>query len=86
MALNEALQKIGVESKVWFSRVQYALSESISAFLIEKANIIMLHPQQSNLLIQAAKTVDDAVVGVEVLKQWQRLKVYGISLERYLRL
>ena len=36
------------------------------------------------MLIQAAKTVDDAVVGVEILEQWQRLKVHGMSLERYL--
>lgn len=84
LALNEALQKAGVESKVRFSRVRYAPPGSISALLTEKANAAMLLPQQSNLLIRAAKTVDEAVVGVEVLEQWQRLKVHGMSLERYL--
>lgn len=44
----------------------------------------MLLPQRSNLLIRAAKTVDDTIVGVEILEQWQRLRVHGISLERYL--
>lgn len=44
----------------------------------------MLLPQQSNFLIRAAKIVDNAVVGVEGLEQWQRLKVHGLSLERYL--
>lgn len=86
MALNEALQKAGVESKARFSRIRYAPSESISALLTKKADAIILLPHQSNLLIDAAKTVDDAVVGVEVLEPWQRLKVYGILLERYLGL
>lgn len=84
LALNEALQKAGVETKVRFSRVRYAPSGSISALLTEKADAAMLLPQRSNLLIRAAKTVDDAVVGVEVLERWQRLKVHGMSLERYL--
>lgn len=44
----------------------------------------MLLLQRSNLLIRAAKAVDNAVVGVEILEQWQRLKVHGILLERYL--
>ncbi len=83
LALNEALQKAGVESKVRFSRVRYAPSRSISALLTEKANAAMLL-QQATLLIRAAKTIDDAVGGVEVLEQWQRLKVYRMSLERYL--
>ena len=41
-------------------------------------------PQRSNLLIRAAKPVDPAVVGVEILEHWQRLKVHGMPLERYL--
>ncbi len=41
-------------------------------------------PQRSNLLIQAAKSVDPAVVGVEILENWQRVKVHGMPLERYL--
>ena len=56
----------------------------MSALLTEKADATMFLPQRSNLLIRAAKTVDDAVVGVEILEQWQRLKVHGMSLERYL--
>lgn len=68
LALNKALQKAGVERKVRFSRVRYAPSGSISALLIEKADATMLFPQRSNLLIQAAKSVDDAVVGVEILE------------------
>ena len=85
LALNEALQKAEVEPKIRFTRVKYALSGSISALLTEKADEIMLLPQRLNKLIRAAKTIDDAVIGVEVLEQWHRLKVHGMSLERYLR-
>lgn len=57
---------------------------AISALLTEKANAGLLIPRLSNLLTRAAKTVDAAIVGVEVLEHWQRLKVHGMSLERYL--
>ena len=84
LALNEALQKAEIETKVRFSRVKYAPLGSISVLLTEKADATMLIPSRSNLLIRAAKSVDEAVVGVEVLEQWQRLKVHGMPLERYL--
>ena len=86
LALNEALQKGGVEPKIRFTRVRYAPSESISALLTEKADAAMLLPQRSNLLIRAAKSVDNALIGVKVLEQWQRLNVHGMLLERYLGL
>lgn len=44
LALNEAPQKAGVEPKIRFTRVKYALSGSISALLTEKADAIMLLP------------------------------------------
>ena len=81
LALNEALQKAGIEPKIRFTQVKYAPSGSISALLTEKADATMLLPQRSNMLIRAAKTIDDAVIGVEVLEQWHRLKVHGMSLE-----
>lgn len=64
LALNEALQKAGVETKICFSQVRYAPSVSISALLTEKAGATMLIPSRLNLLIQAAKSVNDAVVGI----------------------
>ena len=84
LALNEALQQAGVETYIRFSRVRYVPSGAISALLTEKANAGQLIPQRSNLLIRAAKSVDPAVVGVEILEHWQRVKVHGMPLERYL--
>ncbi len=54
------------------------------ALLNEKANAGSIVPWLSNVLIRAAKTVDQAIVGVEILEHWQRLKVHRMSLERYL--
>ena len=48
--------------------------------------LILLRPSRSNLLIRAAKSVDNAEVGIEVLEQWQRLKVHGMPLDRYVGL
>ena len=68
----------------WFIWVSYASSGVISSLLREQANARVLLSQLSNLLILIAKTIDPAVVGVEILKYWQRLKVYGMSPQRYL--
>ena len=82
LALNKALQKAGEETR--FCRVRYSLSGAVSALLTEKANAGLIIPRLSNVLIRAVKTVDQAIVGVEILEHWQRLKVHGMSLERYL--
>ena len=84
LALNEALQKAGEESHIRFCRVKYAPSGAISALLNEKADAGLLIPRKSNLLIRAVKSVDPQVSGVEVPEHWQRLKVHGMPLERYL--
>ena len=84
LVLNEALAKAGEGVDVRFSRVRYSPSGAVSALLTEKANARILIPRLSNVLIRAAKTVDEAIVGVEILEHWQHLKVHGMSLDRYL--
>ena len=76
LALNKALQQAGIETYIRFSQVRYAPSNAISALLTEKADAGQLIPQPSNLLIRAAKSVDPAVVGVEILEHWKRVKVH----------
>lgn len=68
LALNESLQKARVDLKVRFSQVQYALSGSILALLFEKTNAIMFLSQRLDLLIWAAKTIEDTMVGVEIFE------------------
>ena len=84
LALNEALQKAGEPASVRFSRVGYSQSGAISALLTEKADATELLKIRTNVLIRAAKMVDQAVIGAETLERWHRLKVHGMPLERYL--
>ncbi len=84
LALNEALQKAGEGLDTRFIQVKNAPSEAILALFTEQANAGSLIPRLSNLLIRTIKAVDPAVVGVEILEYWQRLKVHGMPLERYL--
>lgn len=85
LLLNETLQTAREGIDTQFSRVTYAPSEAINALLIKKANAGLLISRLCNLLIWAIKTVDSTVVEVEILEHWQRLKVHGMSLQRYLR-
>ena len=71
LALNKALQKLGEEPYIRFCRVNYAPSDAISAPLTKKMDAGLLIPWRANLLIQAAKSVNVAVVGIEVLENWQ---------------
>ena len=84
LALNESLQKAGIPAYTRFSRVGYSQSGAISALLTEKSSAEQLVNNYSNIIIKAAKAVDAGVIGVEALERWQKLKVHGMSLARYL--
>lgn len=84
LALNKVLQKTKEAIHTWFCQVKYSSSRAISMLLTEKANAEVLILQLSNILIWTTKTVKLAVVGMEILGHWQYLKIYKISLERYL--
>ena len=84
LALNESPQKAGILAYTRFTRVGYSQSGTISALLTEQSNAEQLISEHSNTLIRAAKAVDGGVTGVEALERWQRLKVHGMSLARYL--
>ncbi len=51
---------------------------------MEKSHTENLVKNYSNMLIQAAKSVDAGVICVEALEHWQRLKLNEISLAWYL--
>lgn len=82
-AFNESLQKAGIPAYTRFSRVGYPQSGAISALLTEKSNAEELINNHSNILIRAAKSVAEGIIGVEALEHWQPLKVHGMSLARY---
>ena len=84
LALNKSLQKAGIPTYTRFSKVGYSQSGAISALLTEKSSAEQLVSNHLNIFIRATKTVDAGVIGVEVLERWQRLKVHGMLLARYL--
>lgn len=84
LALKEALKQAIEETSLRFIRVGYAPSGAISSLLSKKANTRRLISRRSNLLIRAVKAIDQAVMGIEILEHWQRLKVHVMRLERYL--
>ncbi len=62
----------------------YLQSGTIFALLTEKSSAGQLISNHSNIFIRAAKVVDVEVIGVEALEHWQRLRIHGMSLARYL--
>ena len=84
LALNKALARAEERVDIRFLRVKYSLSGAVFALLTEKANAGLSIPQLSNVLIRAAKTVNIAIIEIDILEHWQRLKVHGMSLDRYL--
>lgn len=85
LVLNESLQKAGISAYTRFSRVRYSQSGAIFALLIEKSSAEQLVGNHSTILIRAAKAIDAGIIGVEALERWQKLKIHGMSLTRYLR-
>lgn len=80
LVLNESLQRVGIPAYIRFSMIGYSQSEAISTLLTKKFNAEDLIKGYANMLIRAAKLVDEEVIKVEALERWQKLKVHGMSL------
>lgn len=74
---------MGKPISICFSQVSYSQSGTISALFTEKEDTTKLLKIHTNILIQAAKMIDRAVIGIEALEHWQSLKTYGTPLQRY---
>lgn len=74
LALNETLQNAGEPASIRFNRVRYSPLGAISALLTKKADATELLITGTNILMEAAKTVDPAVIGAETLERWHWLK------------
>ena len=64
--------------------MKYLQSGAISTLFTEKSSAEQLVGNHSIILIRAAKTVDAGVIGVEALERWQKLKIHGMLLTKYL--
>lgn len=56
---------------------------AILRLFIEKSNIEDLIKDHSNALIWVIKSVDEDIIKVKALKQWQKLKVHKLFLLHY---
>lgn len=84
LAENKVLQKARMSLETLFCQVRYLSSSAVSALFTQNINARVVIPSLLNVFIWVIKTVDSTIVRVEIIKYWQRLKVYRISLERYL--
>ena len=64
--------------------MKFILSGSISTLLTKKSDVIILLSQKSNILIQVAKPIDNAVIRIKIFEHLYWLKVHGMSLDQYL--
>lgn len=83
LILNEKLQQANLPAYIGLSKVGYSQSGAISGLLTEKSKAEERLKNYSIIFIRAAKSVDKAVIGVEALERWHRLKVHGMPLMRY---
>jgi hypothetical protein len=83
LGINEMLKRAGAPSHVRVERVSYSASGSISVLLKERAHTSLLLPAYKDGLIKAVRAVDPAVTGVEAIEKWHRVKIHGLSIERY---
>lgn len=67
LALKEDLQKVGKVLDTRFCRVSYLTSEVVSALLNKKVSVRLAISRLSNFFIWAAKTIEKAVVRVEII-------------------
>ena len=81
--LNKLLQRAGIPTYTRFSKVRYLQSRAILVLFTKKSNTKNLIKDYSKALIRAAKSVHESVIKVEVLKRWQKLKIYRMFLLYY---
>lgn len=84
LTLNGVLEKVEESLKTRFWWVKYLLSRAVSAFFIKKSNTGSVIYQFSNILIQVAIIIDQAIIKVEILEHLHRLKMHRMSLKKYL--
>ena len=84
LALNRALVSAGVPDFIRVVDAAYAASGHITVLLKEGAPSSLLVLAYNDMLIATVRQVDIAVISVEVSEQWQRVKVYGVPIRRYI--
>ncbi|KAI7974128.1 hypothetical protein EIK77_002993 [Talaromyces pinophilus] len=84
LGLNQALSNAGMPNFVRAVNAGYAASGHLTVLLQEEAPSNVLVPAYNDMLITAVRRCDPAVISVEISEQWQRVKVHGVPVQRYM--
>jgi len=81
-AINRALHAAKVPSFIRFKEVRRNAHGTVTAVTTDTCTAIMML-EHRNTVIRAAKSVDSVTIGLDTNETWQRVRIYGIPLERY---
>ena len=84
LGLNRALSNMGMPNFVRAVNAGYAASGHLTVLLQEGTPSNVLVPAYNDMLITAVRRCDPAVISVEISEQWQRIKVHGVPVHRYM--
>ena len=84
LGLNRALSNAGMPNFVRAVNAGYAASGHLTVLLQEGTPSNVLVPAYNDMLITAVRRCDPAVISVEISEQWQRIKVHGVPVHRYI--
>jgi hypothetical protein len=83
LAINLAIKKCELPEFVRVTRLWNTPSGAISGQLKEGVNAEMLISAKEEIL-KAIKKIDSSIISIQATEQWYSLRVYTVSLERYL--
>ena len=84
LGLNRALSNAGMPNFVRAVNAGYAASGHLTVLLQEGAPSNVLVPAYNDMLITTVRRCDPEVISVEISEQWQRIKVHGVPVHRYM--
>lgn len=83
LAINKALAQEGANATVRLVGLRYTQRGHLSGLTVEHARAEDLLEYAARVTA-AARTLDPAIVEVEKTEKWRKLRVHGVSLDRYL--
>jgi len=83
LAINKALAQAGADPTVRMVGLRYIKAGSLSGLIVEHARADDLLKYAATVLA-SARALDPSVNEIEKTERWRKLRVHGVSLDRYL--
>lgn len=83
LAINKALTQHGVDTTIRLAGLRYTRKGHLSGITVEhsRAEDLIEH---AAIVIAAAGSLDPGVIEMEKTEKWRKMRVHGVSLDRYL--